>query len=217
MIKPRLLYFFDTMCSWCYGFAPEMEKILSAQGERVEFVFFSGGLRPFTREPMDDKMRDFLANVHQRIHDVTGQPFSDPAKRYPPGFVYDTEPAARAVALVREMKPEDAYRYMIAIQQGYYAGGDDITKAETLAKHAEAFGVARADFLAAFDSQDMREATLADFQVSQQLGVKGFPMLVVHRKNAKGEDELLAVSNGYAKAEEILPRVEMVLKDHVAS
>ncbi len=28
--RPRLLYFADTMCSWCYGFAPEMNKVLES-------------------------------------------------------------------------------------------------------------------------------------------------------------------------------------------
>ena len=32
MQPPRLIYFADPMCSWCYGFAPEMAEVLEAQG-----------------------------------------------------------------------------------------------------------------------------------------------------------------------------------------
>ena len=45
--SPRLIYFADTMCSWCYGFAPEMNRVMIAVSDRVELILQSGGLRPF--------------------------------------------------------------------------------------------------------------------------------------------------------------------------
>ena len=57
MERPRLLYFADTMCSWCYGFAPEMAEVLEAVGDRAELILFSGGLCPFQKEPMPPDLR----------------------------------------------------------------------------------------------------------------------------------------------------------------
>lgn len=212
MEKPRLLYFADAMCSWCYGFQPEMALLRARFADACDFLLFSGGLRPFNREPMDDKLRTYLSGVYDRIQGITGQPFGAKAKNRAPGFIYDTEPASRAIVTMRHLRPGEEYPFALAIQRAFYAEGEDITGAAVLADHAEAAGVPRAEFLAAFESKEMREATLADFQVAQQLGINGFPALVLHRKNAKGEDELVMVSNGYAKAEEIAPRIAAALK-----
>lgn len=217
MERPRLLYFADTMCSWCYGFAPEMGRIATALGERAEVLLFSGGLRPFNREPMDQKMREFLAGVYRRIHGVTGQPFGEKAMNRAEGFVYDTEPASRAVVTMRHLAPGKDYPFMLAIQRAFYAEGEDITRAEALASHTEAFGVTRAAFLEAFESEAMKQATLGDFQVAKQLGVDGFPTLVLHRKNASGEDELLLLSKGYSKAEDVMQRLETAMKPAAAA
>lgn len=213
MDQPRLLYFADAMCSWCYGFAPEMAKIRDAFEGRLEFLLLSGGLRPFNREPMDEKMRGYLSNTYPRISSVSGQPFGEKAMKRPEGFVYDTEPASRAIVTMRHLAPALEYSFMLEIQRAFYAAGEDITRTEVLAAHAAAAGVADESFREAFESDVMRRATMGDFEVAQQLGIDGFPTLVLHRKSPEGEDELVMVGKGYSKAEEVIDRLDAALGD----
>lgn len=216
-LRPRLLYFADTMCSWCYGFAPEMQLVLSTLGERIELLLFSGGLRPFTKEPVDDRMRGFLSETYQRIGEISGQPFDNPRSLIP-GFVYDTEPASRAVVTMRMLAPQDSYPFMLGIQRAFYSGGEDITKTDVLATYAAETGIARERFIEAFESDAMRQETLADFQVAQKFGIDGFPTLVLHRKSAVGEnagatgdDELILIGKGYSKASILIERLNAAL------
>jgi len=51
----------------------------------------------------------------------------------------------------------------------------NVTDPAVLADVASQLGIARADFAHAFASQKMRDATLADFQQSQDWGIRGFP------------------------------------------
>ena len=208
--RPRLLYFADTMCSWCYGFAPQMGAVLKALGDRVDLLLFSGGLRPFTTAPIDDQTRAYLGKTWARIADVTGQPFKSGATDRA-GFVYDTEPASRAVVTVRALAAGHAYGYMHRIQRAFYAEGDDVTDAAVLARHAETDGIDRDRFMAAFAGAAMREATLDDFRVAQRLGIDGFPTLVLHRTGADGAGELVLISKGYDRAAAILERIEAAL------
>lgn len=210
--RPRLLYFADTMCSWCYGFAPEMQLVLSTLGDRIDLLLFSGGLRPFTKEPVDDKTRGFFSETYARIGELSGQPFTNP-RSLMPGFIYDTEPASRAVVTMRNIAPDEAYPYMLTIQRAFYSGGEDITQTEVLAAHAEKTGLARERFLEAFGSEPIRQATLADFQVAQKFGIDGFPTLVLHRKGSTGEDELVLVGKGYSKAQILIERLNKALTD----
>jgi putative protein-disulfide isomerase len=42
---PRLYYFADPMCSWCYGFAPVMDKLRKAFGAQFDIRLVMGGLK----------------------------------------------------------------------------------------------------------------------------------------------------------------------------
>lgn len=209
--RPRLLYFADTMCSWCYGFAPEMNQVLLAFQDRLDLLAFSGGLRPFNTEPVKDSMRQMLTDTYARIGQLTGQPFGT-CPSLQPGFVYDSEPASRAMVTMRHLAPGDDYPYMLTVQRAFYADGEDITREDVLVRHATAFGIPEDRFREAFRSEDMKQATLADFQVAQQFGIDGFPALVLHRQRSTGDNALMMVGQGYAKAAEIIERLEAALE-----
>jgi putative protein-disulfide isomerase len=210
--RPRLLYFADTMCSWCYGFSPEMQAVLEALDGEVDLLLFSGGLRPFNAEPVDDKLRGYLSETYPRIAELSGQPFNAP-RSLMPGFIYDTEPASRAVVCMRNLAPGREFAYMQALQRAFYNAGEDITKGEVLAEHASAQGLERAAFLEAFASEEMRAQTLADFEVARNFSLNGFPALIVHRVNAEGKDELVLVSQGYEKATGLIERIRAEIED----
>jgi putative protein-disulfide isomerase len=212
--RPRLLYFADTMCSWCYGFAPEMLVVLETFRNELDLLTFSGGLRPFTTEPVSDGMRGKLFETYGQIGQLSGQPFGN-CKSLEPGFIYDSEPASRAVVTMRNLAPGDDYAYMLAIQRAFYAEGEDITRPAVLAQHATVFGVPEEAFLEAFASEAVRQATLADFEVARQFGIDGFPTLILHRQRSTGDNALMMVSQGYAKSGEVIERIRAALETEI--
>ena len=187
-----------------------MEAIRAHFQDRLAYLTFSGGLRPFTKEPMEDAFRLKLAGIYAQISAVSGQPFGE-TPSMEEGFIYDTEPASRAVVTMRHIASGEEYPYMLTIQRAFYAGGEDITQSAILARHAEGFGVTQAQFLQAFQSAEMAEATLADFRVAQQFEIDGFPTLLIHRQNGAGDNRLLMVGKGYAEASDIIERIEAAL------
>jgi putative protein-disulfide isomerase len=203
--RPRLIYFADTMCSWCYGFAPEMNRVLLEVGEEVDLVLQAGGLRPYSTEVLSEEEKPRFRGYREQVQAATGQPF-DWRFFDRVGFVMDTEPASRAVVAMRALAGEAAYPFMHAIQRGYFAANEDIRDPDVLAYHAEAFGVPAADFTDAFASEDMKEATRGDFALAQRFGVRGFPMLVLLRGRAA-----YAVAQGYAKADAVVANIRRAL------
>jgi len=202
---PRLLYFADAMCSWCYGFAPAMDQALAAIGDRVELVLQAGGLRPFHTEPLTDALKPRFRGYREQVQAASGQPF-DWSFFDREGYVMDTEPASRAVVTMRSLKAEAAYSYMHAIQRAYFAANEDIRQPDTLASRAAAFDVPEAAFLDHFGSEAMKQATLAEFELARRFGVTGFPTLVLLKDRAAYQ-----VGVGYAKAEAVIANVERAL------
>lgn len=209
----NLIYVGDAMCSWCYGFARPLDDLLADPQDTapLQMALVMGGLRPFTTEPIAPERADELAAHWHRVAEASGQPFAAAPHTalHLPGFVYDTEPAARATVTVRSLWPKQVWRYFKAVQHAFYAEGRNVTEPGVLADIAEALGMSRAEFGRAYASQDMREATLRDFQQSQAWGVRGFPTLI-----AEHGDHLHLVGSGFMPLDTLRARLTAAAAPH---
>jgi len=100
-MSQRLLYVMDPMCSWCWGFAPVIERII-ADYPQLPLHLVAGGLRPGARAPLDDAARSALGEHWEAVAIASGQPFLTPDD-LPDAFVYNTEPACRALVTGRDL------------------------------------------------------------------------------------------------------------------
>ena len=200
MNRPILWYFADPMCSWCWGFSPVIEALRDEYRERMKIALVLGGLRHETA-PMTASQREEILHHWRAVHARTGQPFRFEGA-LPDGFVYDTEPACRAVATVGGIEPAATFPMFKAIQAAFYAGGRDVTRPAVLAELAAALGVGPA-FSRAFDSDEARARTQAHFRQTRQAGVRGFPELVLQR-----DAQLTPVSHGCQPLEAVRAAIE---------
>jgi len=198
-----LIYIGDTMCSWCHGFANELTTIKDNHPE-LDFKMIQGGLRPFNTEKAID-MADFLRSHWVEINERTGQPFSYDILE-DPDFIYDTEPASRAVVVARMMNPEIEFEFFKAVQTSFYRDNVNTNEIETYLKLAADFGLDKTLYQEQFESDLAKENTKADFALSQQLGIKGFPSMVLKKDN-----RFMLISNGYNTADAIEETLKMAL------
>lgn len=201
-----LVYIADPLCSWCYGFGPELTKLLDGlPGMPLDIVV--GGLRAYNTEMMDDAMRQTLQSHWRRVEQATGLPFRyDVLER--PGFIYDTEPACRAVVTARQLAPQATLAVFHAIQHAFYAEAQEATDGKVLAEIAVAAlrqaGVAvdAEAFYALWADEATAAATRDEFIQTQRWGITGFPTLVLEHD---GKLELVAA--GFARADVLAERL----------
>lgn len=202
----NLIYVADPMCSWCYGFGATIDALLEEPGPAapLQMALVMGGLRPYTTEPMAPGLADEIFGHWHHVHEASGLPFAQAPNTalHEPGFVYDTEPASRAVVAVRTHWPRLVWRYFKAVQQAFYADAKNVTRPEVLADLAEALGIARAEFALAFAAPAVHEATRSDFAQSQAWGIRGFPALVAEHGGA-----LHLVAQGYLAIDPLRERL----------
>ena len=117
MTSPHLIYFSDPMCSWCYGFSPVIEKIRASFGRALPIRIIMGGLRPGAETPMTEEAKLEVGEHWVHVHEATGLPFNG-AGMSAPGFIYDTDPAARAVVVARRDGEEMAAQFLGRIGLG---------------------------------------------------------------------------------------------------
>jgi putative protein-disulfide isomerase len=200
MDTPHLILFADPMCSWCYGFSPVVDEVKRAFGRALPLRVIMGGLRPGTETPMTPEAKDEIASHWTHVNEATRLPF-DRAVLDRDGFVYDTDPAARAVVVVRREGEELAVDYLSRTQRAFYAQARDVTDGEVLADLAAELGVDREKFLAQWRSDEAHQETWRDYAISQRAGVTGFPTLVggPNEQGAYG-----VVTRGYAPADQVV-------------
>jgi putative protein-disulfide isomerase len=201
--QTRLVYFADPMCSWCYGFSPVVAALAERFEGRVSLDLVMGGLRAGNTEPMHAQDKDYIRSAWTRVGAASGQPF-DFSFFDREGFVYDTEPACRAVVTARRLLPRMALPFMARIQQAFYAENRDMTAVDEIAGVAEEAGFDRAGFSEAFAAPETRNETFRDFLTAQSLGVHGFPTLIAGSE----EKGYALLTNGYRPLEDLAEPLE---------
>ncbi len=202
----EMIYVGDPMCSWCWGAANEITQLKEMYGTEIPFKVILGGLRPGTTAPMQEKQKQFLKTHWEEIQEMTGQPFDFKILERN-DFVYDTEPAARAVVSIRKINPAIEFDFFKAIQYQFYAKGKDTNLIETYLDVCEEYFIEPSDFEEVFNQESTREATSSEFDQSRSLGIVGFPTVLI-RMGAKYQ----ALARGYSTLE----KMQAILKKWIA-
>lgn len=175
----KLIYVYDPMCSWCWGFSETWLKLQAAIGDKLAIEYKVGGLAPDSDEPMRKEMQQFLQQTWQRIEQQLGTPFNhefwhtaQPRR--------STYPACRAVLVARQQNKEQEMLY--AIQKAYYLDAQNPSDISTLASLAEQIGLEKNAFLKEIESEKINSLLMEEINQARSLPIQGFPSLVLENK-----------------------------------
>lgn len=208
MEKPVLWYIADPMCSWCWGFAPVIEKIQQEYSASLTMKIMPGGLRPGMNTPLLPEKRAQILHHWQSVHTTTGQPFTF-ENALPEGFIYDTEPACRSVVSVSLIEPEKVFPFFAEIQRAFYVERENVTQFAILKKLAADLNIPESRFTPVFQSDETKQRTLAGFQRAAQWGINGFPAL-----GAESETDCHLITVGFRPIEALRRLLDTWLQQH---
>jgi putative protein-disulfide isomerase len=195
----EFVYVGDPMCSWCWGFAPVLERMQEVYDVPLRVVL--GGLRPGpAAEELDDRLAGILGHHWEQVREASGQPFDAAFLERRDGWRYDTEVPAVAVITMRHLAPSRTLEFHSRLQRAFYAQGIDITDRSNYPALIADSEVDADKFAELFASDEMKERAWADFAESRKLGVAGFPTLLV-----RDGDEWGIITRGFAPADRLLP------------
>lgn len=203
----EILYATDPICSHCWALEPAWRKLLYHYGANVKFRHVYGGLLPGwqgfqdagagIRKPAD--VAPHWAEVAQHY----GQPIdpsvwlTDPLdSSYPPSI---------AVHAVRMLAPEHEETFLRRIREALFLEAKNIACFELLAEYAQALGIDGQQFTTLYQSGVAEACFRRDLAEVRQLGVLGFPTLII-QANA-GKRAVLHGSQPYARLEQALLQV----------
>jgi len=175
----RLIYVYDPMCSWCWGYRETWLKLQAALGDKLAIEYRVGGLAPDSDEPMPIDMQQFLQQTWLRIEQQLGTPFNHefwhtakPRR--------STYPACRAVIVAGQHEKEQEMLY--AIQKAYYLNAQNPSDISTLVLLAEQIGLEKSTFIKEIESENIHSLLMAEINQARSLPIQGFPSLVIENK-----------------------------------
>jgi len=178
--KVKLIYIYDPMCSWCWGYRPTwltLQQAIKEQLPSIEVNYLLGGLAPDSDLPMPADMQHFLQQTWKKIENQLGTKFNF-------DFWQDcqprrsTYPACRACLIAREYGLEKEMYF--AIQEAYYLQAKNPSDDSTLIAVAGGLGIDEALFSEQLKAVTTQQNLLKEIELAHSLPIRGFPSLVLN-------------------------------------
>lgn len=191
--KTEIIYVFDPLCGWCYGFAPVMQKIEAEFRDRAAVSVIAGGMIIGELVGPIGRMAGVIKEGNPRITEMSGVEFGEAFDRMVDegSTVLNSLPPSRALAVCKELRPGQALEFTREIQNLFFKFGKDLGDIDVLAKAAVLVGIAENEFQELYHQDKYNRRALEDFQYSRDLGVTGFPTVLL-----KKHDRIKTISRG---------------------
>lgn len=199
--KPKLIYIGDPMCSWCYGIAPELDKVKEHFGDKLDYELVLGGLRPYNTQVMTE-LKDFLTDHWKHVNEASGQEF-DYNILNSNEITYDTEPPCRAVTVVKDMAPDKTFEFFALTQKAFYKNNKNMHLTQSYFDALESLEINSSLFKEKFESDDYKSKVKQEFLMASQMGVNSFPTIIL-----QVGDEYYLLARGYAKGKDMIEQIE---------
>lgn len=209
MDKPTLVYIYDALCGWCYGFSPVMKRLQEKYGDRLHFDVLSGGMVMGSRVGPIGQVAPYIAWAYKQVEERTGVTFGEGFLKgvlEPGTAIFSSEKPGIALTVFKSERPDEAVSFAHDLQRAVYFEGLDLQADPTYAALVQPYGLEGTAFVEKLNDFRFKQKTYAEFQAVSKLGVTGFPTVLLLTPEKK-----YVLSRGYAPFEELDGRLRQVL------
>jgi putative protein-disulfide isomerase len=211
---PRVIYVYDAHCGWCFGFKSNILKLKEKHGQLLEFEVLSGNMVPIENRHHIGKMAAYIAEAYHRVEEMTGCKFGEGYLNHilhpeSSELMLSSEKPGIALTVYKQISPERSFEFASALQDKIMIEGKDLENDEVYRELAVQFGIDADNFVAAISNEDARDMAHAEFAMVKQLGITGFPCVLVQTDERK----LFMIARGYAAFDDLCARLDKVLED----
>lgn len=183
MVKDTVIYVFDPMCGWCYGFSEIIKQAATEYQSDFDFQIISGGMVVGEREGPIGDFADYILGAYKRVEEYSGQTFGEPylAQLRTKELYSSSVIPSIALEVFKSYFPDMAINFAHEMQRAYFYDGLDLRLDEVYLELIKPYGIPEEEFLQRLHSLEYKNLALAGFQQSAHLGVSGYPaVLAIH-------------------------------------
>lgn len=214
-MKNTIIYVYDGLCSWCYGFDSQMKILQEKLKDEYDFQLVSGGMFVGEVRHIKEILGENFRLAYSRVIEFSGANISE---KYLGGlvekdnYVVNSEIPATAFSTFKTYTdyPEKALEFVTVMQTNMYKEGLNPNEDELYKKTAEHFGINSEEFLQKMKTEETRKDAHDDFQYAKALQVNGFPQVFLKTIDEK----YYLISRGFSKAENIIEILENIKNEN---
>ena len=212
-MKDKIIYIYDALCGWCYGFSPVIQKLYDTYKDEIDFDVISGGMITGERVGPIGTVAPFITNAYKDVERVSGVKFGDT-------FINDilkngtailtSEKPAYALSVFKTYHRDKAVPFSSTLQKAIYYDGIHTDDDNAYGKYAAQYGIDPAEFVAKMQEKQYQQMAQAEFEQTAMMGIRGFPA-VIYGKHS----HLFLISRGYTTYEEITGVITQVQEEAI--
>ena len=193
-MNPTLIYVYDPLCGWCYGFHPVMEKLQKRFGDRLSIDVKVGGLAVGDRAQTINEGFSYIKDGLQQVEKATGVKFGRNFKLLAEegSYMYDSMPPCRAQKTMNELNADKALLFAGTLQKAIFRDGKNLNEWATYEELIAPYDVDVETFKERFESDELKKDLIDEFEWCRNHGATGFPSLLIQI-----EDETSIMARGY--------------------
>lgn len=193
-MKPTLIYTFDPLCGWCFGFHPIMQRLKNRFNDDLNVKIVPGGLATGENAQKINEGHDDILNTLQQVEKTTGVQFGKNFKLLAEegSYYYNSEPACRIQNVVNELNPEESLDFAGTLHKAFFKEGKDMNEWQTFEDLLEDHSIDVSKAKSLFESNKIKEETTDQFEWCANNGADAFPTLLLHIG-----DEIGVMSRGF--------------------
>ncbi len=203
----KVVYFASPMCSWCWGFAPVMQKIKTIFAKQIKLRLVLTPFRIDNTTPMDKSLRDYVLQQWYKVHHTTGQSF-DFNFAMSADFIYNTKSTCLAIKAFSQQRPELELEFLNSIQAAFYTENLNVTNEEILVDLLRPYSVDIDQFIQDLHAKAVHNLLEEDFNFCKQLKVDAYPTLVGMK-----EDSITVLTHGYMPCADLEIKLKSWIRD----
>lgn len=186
--RPRLTYYFDPLCGWCYGFSSVMQAFEEKYGAECDIEIVPGGMLAGERAVRMRELSDFLTQAYPSVEQLAGVKFGKP---FTEGTLKDStvlftsDPASLALAAFSDFVPGARLQYAALIHKAIYERGVHPSDTGAFAALAGIFAIDSAAMRGKMREPHVVARMQQGYRSALNAGLNGFPTVVLEHKGRK--------------------------------
>lgn len=184
--KPTIIYVFDPMCGWCYGFSPVITELTNHYRDQYHFDILSGGMVIGDREGPIGSMSEYILSAIPRLEEYTGVKIGEPYIEILKDGTYfsSSEMPSIAIQVFKHLSDKNAISFAEDVQKALFQHGKSLNDINTYLELIRTYGIDGEEFVKCMNDPGFRKKTFAEFDYASQLGVTGYPTILM-KQNGK--------------------------------
>lgn len=210
-MKPKIIYVYDALCGWCYGFSPVIKSVYDNYQDRFDFEVISGGMMLGLRTGPISVIAPYIKTAYHAVEEVTGVVFGEGFLRQVEKgeMILDSEKPAIALSVFKTYFPAKAILFAHDIQNCINFDGKEPNDEEMYRYLAVNFGIDPDAFIHMMHEEEFKQAAYYDFALTKQLQVSGYPAAFIQ----SADNNFYMIAKGFTRLEDLEARIEKVWKE----